>query len=83
MFEEEDIVSILRELAAPPHNPTGYVDVSWDLLDGAADEIKRLRDLIIKWADADDAWTDVSAKDGPQRSAYAAAHDALRKAVGR
>ncbi len=49
----------------------------------AADEIERLRNLITEWADADDDWTDVSAEDGPERSAYAAAHDALRRAVGK
>ena len=89
MTDEPDITEVLRTCAAQ-RNHVGYVKVAGDLLENAADEIERLRDeivryrvLIAEWADADDAWTEVPIKDNTERHAYANAHDALRKAVGR
>ena len=70
-----NIVELIRlwandpDAGVPPTIPTEYA-----LL--AVDEIERLHELIIAWADADDDPADI---DGP----YHAAWLALRRAVGR
>lgn len=78
-----DIVKQLRDRACPaglphtgdrPEDDHGHTDC-W-LHHQAADEIERLRSLIIEWADASDDWDDFGDR-------YAVAWTALRNAVGR
>lgn len=90
-----DIVSALRERACPaglpwtaeaPEEDHGHTDC-W-LQHQAADEIERLRNLIITWAEIDNSldyvW-DLGDWDaiGALESVFKEAGDALRKAVGR
>lgn len=79
----DDIVEMLRQRACPPtgeylEHDHGHSDCYLERK--AADEIERLRSLIVYWCDIVD---DLDAHPSDYHSNVAAAEDELRKAVGR